>query len=361
MSRARPMRDPMRDPNSFGKVGVLMGGMSAEREISLMSGNGVLAALRAKGIAAHAFDPGERPLGDLATQGFARVFIALHGRFGEDGSIQGALELLGIPYTGSGVMASAVAMDKVFTKRIWENHGLQTPRYAVLDARMGNPADLKRVPDSLGLPLIVKPPHEGSTIGISKVQGYSQMSEAYELASRFDDVVLAEEFIAGRELTVAIVERSGSGALEALPIIEIVAPGGNYVYQNKYFTNDTRYPCPAPMADELAARIRKTALDAFLAIGCEGWGRVDFMLRTSDAEPFLLEVNTSPGMTGHSLVPMAARAVGLSYEDLCVEVLASARLKTRRAKLADADTGAAGPATNATIAVSSAKDGRHVG
>ncbi len=323
-----------RDPKDFGKVGVLMGGVSAEREISLMSGKGVLAALRTRGIDAHAFDPAERPLGELATQGYARVFIALHGRFGEDGAIQGALELLGIPYTGSGVMGSAVAMDKVFTKRIWENHGLQTPRYAVLDARVCNSAELRRVPDSLGLPLIVKPPHEGSTIGISKVAGYSQMQDAYALAARFDDVVLAEEFIVGRELTVAIVELDG--ALEALPIIEIVAPEGNYDYQNKYFTNDTLYPCPAPMADELAERIRRIALDAFLAIGCEGWGRVDFMLRTSDNEPFLLEVNTSPGMTGHSLVPMAARAVGLSYEDLCVEVLRSARLKTRHAKLADA-------------------------
>ena len=338
---------PMRDRGSFGKVGVLMGGMSAEREISLMSGNGVLAALRSKGIDAHGFDPAERPLGELATQGYSRVFIALHGRFGEDGAIQGALELLGIPYTGSGVMASAVAMDKVFTKRIWENHGLQTPRYAVLDAR----SELRRVPDSLGLPLIVKPPHEGSTIGISKVQGYSQMSEAYALASCFDDVVLAEEFIAGRELTVAIVERSnGGGRLEALPIIEIVAPEGNYDYQNKYFTDHTRYLCPAPIADELATQIRKTALDAFLAIGCEGWGRVDFMLRTSDSLPFLLEVNTSPGMTGHSLVPMAARAVGLSYPDLCVEVLASARLKTRRATLADATSAATSATTGATTA-----------
>ena len=322
-----------RDPESFGKVGVLMGGISAEREISLMSGKGVLAALQAKGVDAHAFDPGLRSLGELGTEGYASVFIALHGRFGEDGAIQGALELLGIPYTGSGVMASAVAMDKVFTKRIWENHGLQTPRYAVLDAKSAS-FDLRRVPDSLGLPLIVKPPHEGSTIGISKVAGYSQMQDAYALASRFDDVVLAEEFIAGRELTVAIVELDDQ--LEALPIIEIVAPGGNYDYQNKYFTNDTRYPCPAPMADELAARIRNIALDAFNAIGCEGWGRVDFMLRASDDQPFLLEVNTSPGMTGHSLVPMATRAVGLSYQDLCVAVLASARLKTRRAKLSDA-------------------------
>ena len=319
------------DPKAFGKVGVLLGGHSAEREISLMTGQGVLAALRAKGVDAHPFDPAERLLGELGDERFDRVFIALHGRFGEDGAIQGALELLGIPYTGSGVMGSAIAMDKVFTKRIWEVLRLPTPRYAVLDRN----SDLRQVPDRLGLPLIVKPPHEGSTIGISKVAGYSQMGEAYELAARFDDVVLAEEFVVGRELTVSIVER-GDGTLEALPIIEIVAPGGNYDYRNKYFTDDTRYLCPAPIADALADRIRALALQAFVAIGCEGWGRVDFMLRQADDEPFLLEVNTSPGMTGHSLVPMAARAVGLSYEDLCVEVLRSARLKTRRATLADA-------------------------
>ncbi|MEO8937120.1 MAG: D-alanine--D-alanine ligase [Burkholderiaceae bacterium] len=320
-----------RDPKAFGKVGVLLGGLSAEREISLMSGNGVLAALKAEGVDAHGFDPAERPLGELASEGFDRVFIALHGRFGEDGTIQGALELLGIAYTGSGVMGSSVAMDKVFTKRIWESQHLPTPRYAVLDHN----SDLRQVPDRLGLPLIVKPPHEGSTIGISKVVGYSQMGEAYELAARFDDVVLAEEFVAGRELTVSIVERA-DGRLEALPIIEIVAPRGNYDYQNKYFTDDTRYLCPAPIDDALTRRIRALALEAFVAIGCEGWGRVDFMLRQADDEPFLLEINTSPGMTGHSLVPMAARAIGLSYEHLCVEVLASARLKTRRAKLSDA-------------------------
>ncbi len=315
----------------FGKVGVLLGGHSAERDISILSGTGVLQALRSKGVDAHAFDPAERSLGELSDEGFDRVFIALHGRFGEDGAIQGALEVLGIPYTGSGVMSSSIAMDKVFTKRIWESHRLPTPRYAVLD----HDSDLRLVPDQLGLPLIIKPPHEGSTIGITKVAGYSQMGEAFELAARFDDVVLAEEFVAGRELTVSIVHRAG-GALEALPIIEIVAPDGNYDYQNKYFTDDTRYLCPAPIDDALANRIRELALEAFLAIGCESWGRVDFMLRHADSEPFLLEVNTSPGMTGHSLVPMAARAIGLSYEDLCVEVLASARLKTRRAKLSDA-------------------------
>ncbi len=240
------------DPRGFGKVGVLLGGVSAEHDISLMSGNGVLAALRAKGVDAHPFDPSLRPLGELATEGFDRVFIALHGRFGEDGAIQGALELLGIPYTGSGVMASAIAMDKIFTKRVWLSQHLPTPRHVVLDAT----TDLRQVPDLLGLPLIVKPPHEGSTIGISKVAGYSDIGEAFELAARFDDVVLAEEFVAGRELTVSIVERT-PGKPEALPIIEIVAPGGNYDYQNKYFTDDTRYLCPAPIDDALSKRIRR--------------------------------------------------------------------------------------------------------
>jgi D-alanine-D-alanine ligase len=319
------------DAREFGRVGVLMGGLSAEHDISLLSGNGVLAALRSKGVDAHPFDPAERSLGELATERFDRVFIALHGRFGEDGTIQGALELLGIPYTGSGVMACAVAMDKIFTKRVWQSEGLPTPRYALLDAA----TDLMQIPDRLGLPMIVKPPHEGSTLGITKVTDYAELATGFELAARFDDVVLAEEFIAGRELTIAIVERT-AGKPEALPIIEIVAPAGNYDYQNKYFTDDTRYLCPAPLADGLTKRLQQLALEAFVAIGCEGWGRVDLMLRHADDEPFLLEVNASPGMTGHSLVPMAARAIELSYADLCVEVLASARCKTRRASLAAA-------------------------
>jgi D-alanine-D-alanine ligase len=340
MTHAHDGHVSTRDPKTFGRVGVLMGGLSAEHDISLMSGHGVLAALRSRGVDAHAFDPAERTLGDLAQARFDRVFVALHGRFGEDGAIQGALELMGIPYTGSGVMASAIAMDKIFTKRIWESQGLPTPRSVVLDARKADRADLHRVPDALGLPLIVKPPHEGSTIGISKVAGYSEMASAVSLAARFDDHVLVEEFVTGRELTVSIVERDG--LCRALPIIEIVAPAGNYDYQNKYFTDDTRYLCPAPIDEALGARIRELALTAFAAIGGEGWGRVDFMLRDADSEPFLLEVNTSPGMTGHSLVPIAARAIGLSYEDLCVEILASARLKTRHAALKDAqpETGA---------------------
>jgi len=308
---------------SLGKVGVLFGGRSAEREVSLMSGKGVLQALLSKGIDAHGFDTAERSIAELAAEKFDRVFIALHGRYGEDGSLQGVLEQLNIPYTGSGVMASAIAMDKIFTKRIWQTYGLSTPAYAVLTGQ----TELRRVPDELGLPLIIKPPHEGSTIGITKVVGYSDMQEAYALAAQFDEVVLAEEFVEGRELTVAILGK-GEQAY-ALPITEIVAPDGNYDYQNKYFTDDTKYICPAVLDQDLTDSIRKMAVDAYRALDCEGWARVDVLLRKSDNEPFLIEINTSPGMTGHSLVPMAAKAVGISYEDLCVEILKMASLKIK--------------------------------
>jgi D-alanine-D-alanine ligase len=309
----------------FGKVGVLMGGRSAEREISFMSGNGVLAALKSRGVDAHAFDTGTRSLAELAAEQFDRVFIALHGRFGEDGSLQGALEQLAIPYTGSGVMASAIGMDKVYTKKIWISHGLPTPRYALLEAATATPAEFSRVALQLGLPLIIKPPHEGSTLGITKVTDSAGMAHAYQLAAQFDDVVLAEEFITGREFTVAVLGH-GKDA-HTLPIIEIIAPEGNYDYQNKYFTDDTQYICPAELTPALNEHIEKIALEAYRAIDCEGWGRIDVLLRTSDQTPFLIEINTSPGMTGHSLVPMAARATGISYEDLCVEILRSARLK----------------------------------
>jgi D-alanine-D-alanine ligase len=309
------------DAKALGKVGVLFGGRSAERDISIMSGTGVLAALQSRGIDAHAFDPGQRSLAELAAEKFDRVFIALHGRFGEDGSLQGALEQLGIPYTGSGVMTSALGMDKIYTKMIWLMHGLPTPKYAAL----ADGADLAKVVADLGLPLIVKPPLEGSTIGITKVVAANELQAAYDLAAKFDEVVLAEEFVTGREFTVAILGRGK--AARALPIVEIVAPQGNYDYQNKYFTDDTKYFCPAGLDAATAAEMERIAVEAYRALGCEGWGRVDVLLRESDNRPFLLEVNTSPGMTGHSLVPMAARAVGISYEDLCVEILKSARLK----------------------------------
>jgi D-alanine-D-alanine ligase len=308
----------------FGKVGVLFGGKSAEREVSLMSGNGVLKAMLTKGVDAHGFDPAKRNLTELAAEGFDRVFIALHGRYGEDGTLQGALEQLCIPYTGSGVMASSIAMDKVMTKRIWLSHGLPTPRFAVLDARATTREELRKVPDELGLPLMLKAPHEGSTIGIAKVAGYSDMNSGFALCAQYDDLVLAEEFIVGRELTVAVLG-AGRGA-RALPIVEICAPQGNYDYQNKYFSDETKYYCPAPLPSELTQRIQRLAVRAFNALNCRGWGRVDFMLRAADDEPFLLEINASPGMTGHSLVPMAGKAAGLSYEDLCVEILRSAAL-----------------------------------
>ncbi|WP_426195701.1 D-alanine--D-alanine ligase [Massilia sp. DWR3-1-1] len=312
------------DVGALGKVGVLFGGRSAERDISLMSGAGVLAALRSRGVDAHPFDTGLRSLAELAGEGYDRVFIALHGRFGEDGSLQGALEQMGIAYTGSGVMASAIAMDKIATKMMWLQKGLPTPTYAEIEAG----AELAPVLAQLGLPLIVKPPHEGSTIGITKVEQADAFQAAVDLAARFDDVVLAEQFITGREFTVAILG-AGSGA-RALPICEIVAPQGNYDYQNKYFTDDVQYFCPAALDAALGAHMQRLALAAYRALGCEGWGRIDFMLREADQQPFLIEANTSPGMTGHSLVPMAARALGISYEDLCLEILAGARLKLQQ-------------------------------
>jgi len=314
------------DPASLGKVGVLFGGRSAERDVSIMSGTGVLNALTSRGVDAHAFDPGTRSLAELAAENFDRVFIALHGRYGEDGSLQGALEQLGIPYTGSGVMASSVGMDKITTKKIWIMHGVPTPKYASIDAT----TDLDKVVADIGLPLIVKPPLEGSTIGITKVTKAEEFKAAVDLAAGFDEVVLAEEFVTGREFTVAVL---GTGAqARALPIVEIVAPEGNYDYQNKYFTDDTQYHCPANLPAELTEEIQRHAVNAYRALGCEGWGRIDVLVRESDMRPFLLEVNTSPGMTSHSLVPMAARAVGISYEDLCLEILRSARLKMGKAK-----------------------------
>lgn len=311
----------MSTPENFGKVGVLFGGRSSERDVSIMSGTGVLDALKSRGVDAHAFDPGTQSLAELAAQKFDRVFIALHGRFGEDGSLQGALEQLGIPYTGSGVMACAVGMDKITTKLLWLMQGLPTPKYATVTPD----SDLTQVQADLGLPLIVKPPLEGSTIGITKVEAAEKLKAAVDLALTYDESALAEQFITGREFTVAILGRGKTA--RALPIVEIVAPGGNYDYEHKYYGTATQYFCPARLDDTLAAEMAKIAVDAYNALGCEGWGRVDVMLRASDNRPFLLEANTSPGMTSHSLVPMAAAAVGIDYPDLCLEILRSARLK----------------------------------
>lgn len=314
----------MTQARAFGKVGVLYGGRSAERDVSLMSGAGVCEALRGAGVDAHLFDTGERSLAELAAAGFERVFIALHGRYGEDGSLQGALELLGIPYTGSGPLASALAMDKIMTKRVWLQAGLPTPEYAVLEGVDGLDEALRRI----GLPLIVKAPHEGSTLGVQKVERAEDMRAAYEQAARFDRETLAERFVTGRELTVAVL--GGGRSARALPLIEIIAPQGNYDYEHKYFSDDTRYVCPAELPEGLAADIRALSEQAYRAVGCEGWGRVDIMLDGQN-RPWLLEINTSPGMTGHSLVPMAARAAGMSYAELCVEILAGASCKLRGA------------------------------
>jgi D-alanine-D-alanine ligase len=289
-----------------------MGGPSSEREISFLSGNAVLAALKANGVDAHAFDPKERPLADLASEGFDRVFIALHGRFGEDGTVQGALETMGIPYTGSGVMASALAMDKWRTKLVWLASGIPTPRYAVVDAG----TDWMRIVAELGLPLIVKPAREGSTIGITKVTGvdHGELAAAYAMAACHDDLVLVEEFVAGMELTASILGD------QALPLIRIEAPAGNYDYHNKYFSDETKYFCPSGIPEAKEREIRAAALSAFRVVGCRGWGRLDLMLRADGSFSFL-EVNTSPGMTGHSLVPMAAKAAGLDFAALCIEIL----------------------------------------
>ncbi|PSB92393.1 D-alanine--D-alanine ligase [Candidatus Pandoraea novymonadis] len=312
------------NPKEFGKVGVLMGGRSAEREISLMSGNGVLGALLSRNIDAHAFDTGMNDLSALAAQKFDRVFITLHGRYGEDGTMQGVLEHLGIPYTGSSVLASALAMDKEMTKRVWMNEGLSTPRFHMLKSD----SNWDAIAHDLCLPVIVKPSREGSTIGLTKVTNVSQLCKAYENAAAFDTNVLAEEFIDGDELTVPVlgVGTEGASAARSLPIIRILAPDGDYSYQNKYFKDDTRYECPPPLSMCLQEEVQRLVLQAYRVLGCRGWGRIDLMLRKRDNKPYLLEMNTSPGMTGHSLVPMSARAVGLSYEDLVLEILSTATL-----------------------------------
>ena len=310
------------------RVAVLMGGDSAERDISLMSGQGVLQALLSKGVQAQAFDPSTQDLSALRGLGITHVFIALHGRHGEDGTVQGALELLGIPYTGSGVMASAIAMDKVMTKRLWRSHGLDTPASVCLSPAEQSGTRIAAIPAELGLPLIVKPPREGSSIGVTKVGQASDLAAAATLATRYDPELLCEAFIDGDEITCPVLGE-GAGAV-ALPIVRIAAPQGDYDYQNKYFTDTVKYHCPSglPAAEEEA--IQQQVLAAYRSLGCRGWGRADLMIRASDRKAFLLEMNTSPGMTSHSLVPMSARAAGISYEDLCLRLIASASLDSRR-------------------------------
>jgi D-alanine-D-alanine ligase len=296
--------------SDFGKVAVLLGGKSSEREISLMSGKAVLEGLRKAGVDAHPFDPSERELFDLKKEGFVRVFIALHGRYGEDGTVQGALELLGIPYTGSGVMASALCMDKVRTKMIWFANDVPTPLYEVVTAK----SNWKALAKKLGLPVIVKPAHEGSTLGLTKVTDAAGLQNAYDHAARYDRLVLAEEFVSGEELTAGFVGD------QALPLIRIEAPQGNYDYQNKYFTDDTKYICPCGLPAAEERRIQDLVMRAADVLGCSGWGRTD-LIRRSDGTVSLLEINTSPGMTGHSLVPMAAKVAGISFDQLVVRIL----------------------------------------
>jgi len=300
---------------SYGKVAVLMGGRSAEREVSLRSGAMVLGALRGAGVDAHAFDPSQQTLEALTAQRFDRAFIALHGRFGEDGTVQGALEYLGVPYTGSGVMASALAMDKWRTKLLWQAAGLPTPPWEVMSARTDPVALTAR----LGLPLMVKPAREGSSIGMSKVTSVEKVAPAYELAARHDDVVLAERFIEGAEYTAAVLGD------EVLPLIRLETPREFYDYEAKYHADSTRYHCPCGLAGPAEQAVQAQALAAFRLLGCRGWGRVDCMMDRA-GRSYLLEVNTVPGMTDHSLVPMAARARGLAFEALVLRILEGAHV-----------------------------------
>ena len=307
---------------NLGKVGVLLGGKSGEREISLMSGQGVLEALLSKGVNAHAFDPAERSISDLAEQQFDRVFIALHGRYGEDGTMQGLLEQMKLPYTGSGVLASALAIDKQATKRLWSSFSLATPKFAMLATN----SDWNQIAKDLGLPIIVKPAREGSSLGLSKVTNVADLPAAYEMAAKLDRDVMAEQCIIGEELTCPIV---GDGAnAQPLPVIRIVAPDSNYDYHNKYFSDDTRYLCPTGLDLSVEKKVQDLALSAYRALGCKGWGRADVMIDNQSGQPYLLEMNTAPGMTGHSLVPMAARAAGVEYADLVLWLLSKAGLNS---------------------------------
>jgi D-alanine-D-alanine ligase len=310
--------------NALGKVAVLMGGRSAEREVSLMSGQGVLQALKACGVDAHAFDPAERDLSELKRDGFDRCFIALHGRYGEDGTVQGALELLSIPYTGSGVMASSIAMDKTMTKRVWLAEGLPTPAYVLVRREELGSVSMDDLIQTLGLPMIVKPAREGSSIGVTKVLSAPDLPAALAAAGVCDADILCEQCIVGDEVTCPVLGEGQSS--RALPVIRIVAPAGNYDYQNKYFTDDTQYLVPSGLPAAEEAAIEALVVKAYQVLGCRGWGRLDVMIDAVTRQPYLLEINTSPGMTGHSLVPMSAKADGISYEALCRQLLASATL-----------------------------------
>ena len=304
------MHNPM---DHFGKVAVLFGGKSAEREVSLKSGSAVLAALLRQGVDAHPFDPARQDLSEL--KGFDCVFNALHGRYGEDGTIQGALEIMEVPYTGSGVMASSVGMDKWRTKLLWCALNIKTPDFEMVDAQ----SDFAAIEKKLGLPLFVKPANEGSSIGITKVKNKDGLEAAYLLAAEADPLVIAEKFVGGGEYTVGILEDKQHG-LSALPIVRIVPKNEFYDYEAKYLRDDTEYLCPCGLSAEKEAQIQQEALQAFRAVGCHGWGRVDFLM-DEEGSHYFLEVNTSPGMTDHSLVPMAAKAAGISFDELVIKIL----------------------------------------
>lgn len=308
------------DARGLGRVAVLMGGKSAEREVSLMSGKGVLEALQSRGVDAFAFDPAVDDIAALKAFGAQRAFITLHGRWGEDGTVQGALELQGIPYTGPGVLASALSMDKAMTKRLWECAGLPTPQWREVTTVQR----AREAAAELGFPLIFKATHEGSTLGLKRADSVDEVDAAFAEAARYDERVLVEQFIVGDEVTCAVLG-SGHGA-KALPLIRIVAPGGNYDYEHKYFSDDTRYICPSELPEDEEAGICDLVVRAYRVLGCRGWGRADIMIRHNDRQPFLLEMNTSPGMTPHSLVPIAARVAGLDYAELCLSVLHMAAL-----------------------------------
>ena len=301
--------------NNFGKVAVLMGGFSSEREVSLASGAAILTALKSRGVDAHAFDPAERPLSDLVSEKFKHAFNILHGSFGEDGVVQGALEALGIPYTGCGVAASAIGMDKFRSRLIWQGVGLPCVPFIVLH----DDSDFADVEAKLGLPLFVKPAAEGSSVGVMKIRQTGELAKAYQELKQYHGEILAERAIEGGEYTCAILGE------EVLPSIRILPATDFYDYEAKYHRDDTVYLCPADLTHPDEQHMRDLTARAFKALGGRGWGRVDF-LRDADGTIYILEVNTVPGMTGHSLVPKAAREIGLSFEDLCVEILSHATL-----------------------------------
>ena len=302
-------------PDSFGKVAVILGGTSREREISLASGQAVLSALKNKGVDAHPFDPAQKPLEALKTEQFERAFIILHGRFGEDGVLQGALEAMGIPYTGCGVMASSVGMDKWRTKLLWQGARLPVPPYHMLN----DDSDFAAIERDLGLPLFIKPACEGSSIGVYKVSEAGELKQRYEQIKHMDRWIMAEKFIGGGEYTCSIVGK------QALPSIKIVPKTDFYDYDAKYIRNDTEYLCPSDLDEQQEQMMRTMAYQAFEIIGGSGWGRVD-LLKDEDGSIYLLEINTAPGMTSHSLVPKAAAQIGIGFEDLCVEILTHANL-----------------------------------